>query len=69
MKTAFLGKSSTVKHSVSEEDGILRNVSVKPKKALWKPNWSYKQDIFFFMSFRKCYTEGIKSQTLNVNFK
>lgn len=47
MKTAFLGKSSTVKHSVSEEDGILRNVSVKPKKALWKPNWSYKQDIFF----------------------
>lgn len=47
MKTAFLGKSSTVKGSLSEEDGILRNISVKPKKALWKPNWSYKQDIFF----------------------
>ena len=58
MKTAFLGKSSTVKGSLSEEDGILRNISVKPKKTLWKPNWSYKQDIFFFHVIQKVLYRG-----------
>ena len=46
MKTTSLSRSLTVKHGLSEEDGILRNISVKPRKTLWKPNWDYKQDIF-----------------------
>lgn len=45
MKTTSL-RSLAVKHRLSEEDKILRNVSVKPRKALWKPNWGYKQDSF-----------------------
>lgn len=60
MKTAFLGKSSTVKGSLSEEDEILKNISVKPKKALWKPNWSYKQDIFF-----SCHSESVIQRESN----